>query len=102
VVASVEGDRDIRPLQVLRGGRLYCHDLPGGELLLPPWIIGVETIVDVVELLMSFGEVDLRVLVLLVLLGLFGHLEDFIGKPLLLIAVLSFVLSLWVENANLV
>jgi hypothetical protein len=51
---------------------------------------------------MSFGEVDLRVLVLLVLLGLFGHLEDFIGKPLLLIAVLSFVLSLWVENANLV
>jgi hypothetical protein len=35
VVTSIEGDGDLRPLQVLRGGRPYCHDLPGGELLLP-------------------------------------------------------------------
>jgi hypothetical protein len=36
VVASVEGYRHLRPLQVLGDGRPYCHDLLGGELLLPP------------------------------------------------------------------
>jgi hypothetical protein len=36
VLASIEGHRHLRPLQVLGDGRPYCHDLPGGVLLLPP------------------------------------------------------------------
>jgi hypothetical protein len=36
VVTAVEGGGNLGPPQVLRGGRSYYHDLPGGEFLLPP------------------------------------------------------------------
>jgi hypothetical protein len=36
LVTLIEGDGNLGPLQVLEADRPYCHDLPGGELLLPP------------------------------------------------------------------
>jgi hypothetical protein len=53
VVALVEGD-----------------DLPSGELLPPPRLIGVGSTVDVVDLLVSFGKVALQIFGLLFLFGL--------------------------------
>jgi hypothetical protein len=36
VVTLIEGDGNLRPLQVLRGGGPYYHDLLDGEFLLLP------------------------------------------------------------------
>jgi hypothetical protein len=56
VVTAVEGDGDLITVLVFEGGGRDCHDLPGCEFLLSPWLIGVGTTVDVVDLLMSFGK----------------------------------------------
>jgi hypothetical protein len=56
--------------------------------------------VDVVDLLMSFGEVALRFLMLLLLIGLFGRLEHLIYETLESVVVPSLVLSLGMENVN--
>jgi hypothetical protein len=100
VVAAIEGDGNLRSLQVLEGVRPYCHDLPDGKLLLLPRLIRVRATVNVVDLLVSLGEVALRILGHLVLLGLSSRLENFIDKPLQLVAVLSLMLSLWMENTD--
>jgi hypothetical protein len=102
VVAVVEGDGDPRPLLVLRGGGWDRHDLPGGEFLLPPWLIGVGSTVDVVDLLVSFGEVTLWIFRLLLLINLFGRFEHLICETLESVIVPSLVLSLGVKNVDLI
>jgi hypothetical protein len=52
------------------------------ELLLPHLLIGVRSTEDVVNLLVSFGEVALWVFKLLILINLFGRLENFICETL--------------------
>jgi hypothetical protein len=49
---------------------------------------------------MSFGEVGLRFFGLFLLIGPFGHLEDFICETLESVAVLGLVLSLGVEDVD--
>jgi hypothetical protein len=70
VIASVEGDGYIGPLQVLGGSGDDNHDLPCCELLLHLGLIGVGTAEDVVGLLASLGETTLQVFCFLLLLDL--------------------------------
>jgi hypothetical protein len=56
--------------------------------------------VDVVDLLVSFGDIVLWIVRLLLLISLFGHLEHLICETLLSVAVLDLVLSLRMENAD--
>jgi hypothetical protein len=100
MVAPVEGDGDLKPLKVLRGGGRDRHDLPGCEFLLPLRILGDRSTVDVVDLLMSFREIALWFFGLLLLIDLLDHLEHLICETLESNAVLGLVLSLRVENAN--
>jgi hypothetical protein len=82
------------------GGWRDRHDLPGGELLLHFWIIGIGSTIDVVVLLVSFCEISFWVFQLLLLIDLFGRLEDLICKALQSVVVPSLVLSLEVENKD--
>jgi hypothetical protein len=84
------------------GGVWDYHDLPSYEFLLPPWLIGVGSTIDVVDPLLSIGEVALWLFRLLILIGLFGHLEHLICETLELVTVPVLVLSLGVENANVI
>jgi hypothetical protein len=56
--------------------------------------------VDVIHLLMSFGEVALGILRLFLLIGAFCCLENLICKTLESVVVPGLVLSLDVEDAN--
>jgi hypothetical protein len=100
VVTTIEGDGDLVPLKVFRGGGRDCHDLLGYEFLLPLRLIGVGSTVDVVDLLMSFGEIALWFFGLLLLIDLLDHLECHICKTLESIIILSLVLPLGVENVD--
>jgi hypothetical protein len=100
VVAAVEGNGDLRPSNVLRGGRSDRHDHPGCEFLLPLGLIRVEATKDIVDLLVCLGEVTIGILGLRLLIGQLGRLENLICKTLESIAVSSLVFSLGVENAN--
>jgi hypothetical protein len=100
VVAVLKGDGDLGPLKVLGGGRWDHHDLPGREFLLPPWLIRIEATIDVVDLLVSFGEVALRFFRLILLIGPFACLEYFIYETLESVTILGLVLSLGLENVD--
>jgi hypothetical protein len=102
VVTVVKGDGDLGPLKVLRGGGLDHHDLPGCEFLLPPWLIRIGATIDVVDLLVSLGEVILKFFGLFLLISPFGRLEYFIYEIMELVVVLGLVLSLGVEDADAV
>jgi hypothetical protein len=78
VVAVVEGDGDLEPLEVLGGGGRDRHDPSGCEFLLPLGLIGVGSTIDIVDLLMSFEEVAIWIFRLLLLIILLGHLEHLI------------------------
>jgi hypothetical protein len=82
VVTVVEGDGDLIPLKVHGGGGWGCHDLPGCEFLLSPWLIRIGATIDIVGLLVSFGEVAFVFLMLFLLIAPFGHLEHFICETL--------------------
>jgi hypothetical protein len=100
LIAAVEGDGDLRLLKVLGGGRWDRHDLPGCEFLLSPWLIRIGATIDVVDLLVSFGEVALELFGLFLLIGPFGHLEYIICETLELVIVPGLVFSVGVENAD--
>jgi hypothetical protein len=100
VITAVKGDGDLRPLKVLGGGGWDRHDLPDCEFLLPSWLIRIGTTIDVVDLLVSFREVALRFFMLFLLIGPFGRLEYFSCETLESVAILGFVLSLGVKNAD--
>jgi hypothetical protein len=70
--------------------------------LLPFCLIGVGSTADVVDHLVSFGEVAFWVFWLLLMINLFGHLEDLICKTLRSVVVPGLVLPLGVEDADLV
>jgi hypothetical protein len=97
VVATVEGNGDLRPSKVLGGGGYDRHDLLGYELLHPLGLIRVEATKNVVDLFMSLGEVAIGILGLLLLIG---RLENLICKTLESVVVFGLVLSLGVKNAN--
>jgi hypothetical protein len=99
VITSVEGNRYLKPLQVLEGSGSDSHDLLGCELLLPLGPVGVRPIQDVVDILANLREIILQVFCLL-LLDLFGQLEIFIYKALQPVVDLSLVLSLRMEVAD--
>jgi hypothetical protein len=67
--------------------------------MLPPYLIGVGSTVDVVDLL-SFREVVLWFFRLLLLIGLFCRLERLICETLESVVVPNLVLSLGAENAD--
>jgi hypothetical protein len=102
VVTVVEGDEDLRPSKVLRGGGSDHQDLPGCEFLLPFGLIRVGATKNIVDLLMHLTEVTLGILGLLLMIGRFGHLENLIYKTLESVTVSGLVLSLGVENANVI
>jgi hypothetical protein len=68
--------------------------------LLSSLLIRIRATIDVVDLLMSFGEVTLRFFGLFLLIDPFGRLEYFICEILESLAVLGLVLFLGVENAD--
>jgi hypothetical protein len=68
--------------------------------LLSSLLIRIRATIDVVDLLMSFGEVTLRFFGLFLLIGPFGRLEYFICEILESLVVLGLVLFLGVENAD--
>jgi hypothetical protein len=72
----------------------------GYEFLFPLGLIRVGATKNIVVLLVSLGEVALRILGLLFLIGQLGHLENLICKTLELVIVSGLVLSLGAENAN--
>jgi hypothetical protein len=100
VVTAVEGNEDLRPSKVLEGSGFDHHDLPGWEFLLPLGLIRVEAAKNVVVLIMSFREVTLELLGLLLLIDRLGRLENLICKTLESVTVSGLVLSLGVKNAN--
>jgi hypothetical protein len=100
VVAAVETNGDLGPSKVLGGGRFDHHDLLGCEFLLPLKLLQVGAIEDVADLFVSFGEVTLGILGLLLLISRLGRLENLIYKTLESVVVSSLVLSLGVKNAN--
>jgi hypothetical protein len=100
LVTAVKGNGDLRPFKVLGGGRWDRHDLLGCEFLCPPWLILIGAIIDVVDLLGSFGEVTLGFFKLFLLINPFGHLEHLICETLKLVVVPGLVLSLVVENVD--
>jgi hypothetical protein len=100
VVTTVEGNGDLRPSKVLGGGGLDRHDLPGCEFLLPLVLIRVGATKNIVDLFMSFEEVALELLGLLLLIDQLGRIENLICKTLESIIVSGLVLSLGVKNAN--
>jgi hypothetical protein len=91
VITLVEGNRDLRRLRVLGGGRPYCHDLLGCKLLLPLRLVGVGPAEDIVNLLTSFREVTLWVFGLFILFRLFDRLQNLVRKTLPTVAALSLV-----------
>jgi hypothetical protein len=78
VVAVVEGNGDLRPSKVLRGGGTDHQDLPGCEVLFPPGLIRDGATKNIVDLLVCLGEVTLVILGLLLLIGQLGRLENLI------------------------
>jgi hypothetical protein len=70
--------------------------------LLSSLLIRIRATIDVVDLLMSFGEVTLRFFGLFLLIGPFGRLEYFIYEILESLVVLGLVLFLGVENADVI
>jgi hypothetical protein len=100
VVTVVEGNGDLEPSKVLRGGRTDRQDLPGCEFLLPLRLIRVGATKNIVDLLARLREITLGILGLLLMISRLGRLENLIYKTLESIAVSSLVLSLGVENAN--
>jgi hypothetical protein len=72
----------------------------GCEFLFPLGLIRVGATKNIVVLLVSLGEVALRILGLLFLIGQLGHLENIICKTLELVIVSCLVLSLGAENAK--
>jgi hypothetical protein len=61
--------------------------------------IRIRATIDIVDLLMSFGEVALRFFGLFLLIGPLDRPEYFICETLESVTVLGLVLSLWVKNA---
>jgi hypothetical protein len=100
VVTAVEGNGDLGPSKVLRGGGFDRHDLPSCEFLLPLGLIRARDTKNVVRLFMGLGQVTLGILRLLLLIGHLDHLEKLIYKTLELVTVSGFVLSLGMKNAN--
>jgi hypothetical protein len=100
VVTAVEGNGDLRPSKVLRGGGFNCPDLLGYEFLLPLGLIRVKATKNVVDLFMSLREVALGILGLLLLIGQLGHLENLICKTLESTTVSGLVLSQGMKNTN--
>jgi hypothetical protein len=98
VVSAVDDNGDHGPSEVLRGGRFDNHDLSGCEFLLPLGLLRVTATKNVVDLFMSLGEVTLGNLVLLLLIGHLGHLENLICKTMESVIVLGLVLSLGMKN----
>jgi hypothetical protein len=82
VVTEVEGNGDLGPSKVLGGGGSNRHDLPGYEFLLPLGLIRVGATKNIVDLLVSLGEVTLGILGLLLLISRLGRLENLICKTL--------------------
>jgi hypothetical protein len=70
--------------------------------LLPLGLIRVRATKNIVDPLVSLGEVSLGILGLLLLIGRLGHLENLICKTLESVIVSGLVLSLGVENANVI
>jgi hypothetical protein len=81
-----------------------------GETAMTSWaeflfhlrLIAVRSTVDVIDLLMNFEEITLWLFGHLLLIGLSGHLEHHIYETTESVTVPGFVLSLGVENANLI
>jgi hypothetical protein len=68
--------------------------------LVPLGLIRIRATKDVVDLFVSFREVALGILGLLLLIDRLGRLENLIYKTLESVAVSDLVLSLGVKNAN--
>jgi hypothetical protein len=67
--------------------------------LLPLWLKRVRATKNIVDLLVSLGEVALGILGLFFLIGWLGRFENLIYKTLESVIVSGVVLSLGVENA---
>jgi hypothetical protein len=102
VVTVVEGNGDLRQSKVLKSDVTDRQDLSGCEFLLPLGLIWVRATKNIVDLLVSHREVTLGILGLLLLIGQLGLLENLIYITLESIAVSGLVLSLGVENANVI
>jgi hypothetical protein len=89
-------------LKVLEGGETDRHDLTSCEFLLPLGLIRVGATKNIVDLLVSLREVALGIIGLLLLISWLGHLENLICKTFELVSVSGLVLSLVVENANVI
>jgi hypothetical protein len=97
-VPSMEGTNK---LGFLRGiTKTDAHDLPSCEFLLPPWLIWLRATINVVDLLVSVGEVALGLLGLFLLISTLGHLENLICKTLESVTISGLVLFIGVEDAN--
>jgi hypothetical protein len=64
--------------------------------------MGVGATIDVVDFLMSFGEVTLWFFGIFFLIGLFGRLDHLIYETVELVAVPGFVLSLGMEDTYVI
>jgi hypothetical protein len=102
VIVVVEGDGDLGPLKVHGGGGWDHHDLLGCEFLLPHWFIWVGATIDVLDLLTRFREVALGFFRHFLLIGRFGRLEHLIYETLESIVIPGFVLSLGMENTDMI
>jgi hypothetical protein len=91
VVTAVKSNGDLWPSKVLEGGGFDHQDLPDCELLLPLGLIRIRATKNVVDPLMSLGDVTLGILRLLLLIG---YLENLIYKTLELVTVSGLVLFL--------
>jgi hypothetical protein len=100
VVTVVEGNGDLGPSKVLRGGGFNRPNLLGCEFLLPLGLIRVKATKNVVDLFMSLREVALGILGLLLLISQLGHLENLICKTLESTTVSGLVLSQGMKNTN--
>jgi hypothetical protein len=69
MVTAVEGNGDLGPSKVLGGGGTDHQDLLGYEFLLSLGLIRVGTTKNIVDLIVSLGEIALGILGLLLLIG---------------------------------
>jgi hypothetical protein len=102
VVTTVEGIGDLGPSKLLGGGRTDRLDLLGYEFLLPLGLIRVGATKNIIYLLVGLREVTLGVNGLLLLIGQLRCLENLICKTLESVIISSLVLSLGMENANVI
>jgi hypothetical protein len=91
VVTATEGNADLGPSTVLRGGAFGLHDL-----------LGLEATKNVIDLFISLREVALGILGLFLLIGRLARHENLICKTLESVVVSVIVLSLGVKNANVI